>query len=175
MALRDHAPTLIARFRAGDTLQAIATDYGCTRERVRQILVLAGETGRRGGTSAPQKGGAERCHMRAIQAFGCDVATVRRLDDVFSILAMGRLSNAYLAQRAGARRRGIEWKFTFADWVGAWLKSGRLHERGRGKDRYVMARFHDAGGYEPSNVYFTTTGGNVSDYFAMRRALKVAA
>jgi uncharacterized protein (DUF433 family) len=34
---------IVKRYRAGDTLQAIATSYGVTRERIRQIAFKAGE------------------------------------------------------------------------------------------------------------------------------------
>ena len=38
---------VIRRYRAKDTLQAIGTAFGISRERVRQIVIQAGETPRR--------------------------------------------------------------------------------------------------------------------------------
>ena len=38
--------TIIARTRAGETLGAIGRDLGITKERVRQLLVKAGESSR---------------------------------------------------------------------------------------------------------------------------------
>lgn len=39
--------TIVTRYRAGDTLAAIGTDFSISRERVRQIVIQAGEAPRR--------------------------------------------------------------------------------------------------------------------------------
>lgn len=39
---------VVRRYRANDTLQAIGDDFCISRERVRQIVIQAGETPRRG-------------------------------------------------------------------------------------------------------------------------------
>ena len=39
--------TIVTRYRAGDTLAAIGSDFSISRERVRQIVIQAGETPRR--------------------------------------------------------------------------------------------------------------------------------
>lgn len=38
---------VVRRYRANDTLQAIGADFGISRERVRQIVIQAGEAPRR--------------------------------------------------------------------------------------------------------------------------------
>lgn len=49
---------------------------------------------------------------------------------------------------------------TFEQWWQLWSSSGHWHERGRGKHRYVMARFNDKGPYEPGNIKIITNSDN---------------
>lgn len=46
----------------------------------------------------------------------------------------------------------IQMSMTFAQWLSVWLKSGKLHLRGRGGGKFCMARNNDLGDYEVSNV-----------------------
>jgi hypothetical protein len=169
VAVRDHLPAIVARFRAGETVQAIASDYSVSRERVRQLLAVAGETGRRGGSTSGRnvKNPDERREARAQRIYGCDYATLVEINQGTPV--DGSLAASYRAQQARAKQRGIEWHLAFPEWARLWRDSGHLPARGRGKDRYVMARHGDTGPYAVGNVYFTTTGGNVSDYFAAVR------
>lgn len=66
----------------------------------------------------------------------------------------------YWAQLDQAKRRGISWLFTFETWFKVWSDSGHLHERGRRKGQYVMARFGDRGPYSVDNVKITTVEEN---------------
>lgn len=70
---------------------------------------------------------------------------------------------AYAGQKRGARGRGIKWEFTFASWIAVWEESGKFAQRGRGADKYVMARFGDVGPYSPTNVYICTNSQNLID------------
>lgn len=70
----------------------------------------------------------------------------------------------YANQSASAARRGIEWRFTFYEWLGLWIASGHWHERGAGSEHYCMARMGDAGPYAASNVYICTNKRNRDDY-----------
>ena len=54
------------------------------------------------------------------------------------------------SQRHGAKRRGIEWKLTFDEWVEWW--GCDYHNRGTGRFQLQMQRFHDAGAYELGNI-----------------------
>jgi hypothetical protein len=54
----------------------------------------------------------------------------------------------YRAHKSGAEKRGIEFRLTFEEWFFIWLTSGHLHERGKGKNKYCMARNGDKGAYE---------------------------
>lgn len=66
-------------------------------------------------------------------------------------------------QRASAKFRGINWNFTFEEWLGLWLASGHISDRGRGSDKYVMARFNDEGEYSPENCFIQTFGDNIRE------------
>src|SRR5678815_5922678 len=63
------------------------------------------------------------------------------------------LWKAFNGQMSAARRRGIEFPMTYAEWLGVWQASGKLEQRGRLRDQYVMARFGDKGPYAIDNVY----------------------
>jgi hypothetical protein len=57
---------------------------------------------------------------------------------------------AYKAQRANARRRGIAWDLTFDQWLAWW--GADLVRRGVGPDRLQMQRIGDAGPYALGNI-----------------------
>lgn len=178
MAARDHLPEIISRFKEGESLHSIGASIGVSRERVRQIVVVAGLTGRRGGKSLPpqqrgfqqMKGVQDRRLARDKHRFGCEPETVLALNQGLKVADKQSLAYKFNTHRVNASKRGIEWEFTFPEWIALWENSGHLHERGR--PGYCMARFNDIGPYSKTNVYFTTIGGNVADYFAMRRAEK---
>lgn len=58
----------------------------------------------------------------------------------------------FIQQKSDAKRRKIEWMFTFEEWCEVWKLSGKWDQRGRGKGKYVMARHGDVGPYEKTNV-----------------------
>lgn len=74
---------------------------------------------------------------------------------------------AYQRHRTSAKKRGIEWQFTFAQWWAFWQQSGKWEKRGRGEG-YVMGRFGDAGPYNAENCYITKAGDNVRHYMDRR-------
>ena len=55
----------------------------------------------------------------------------------------------YKSQRHGAKRRGIEWQFTFQTWIEFW--GADWERRGVGPDKLCMQRYHDKGPYSPQN------------------------
>jgi hypothetical protein len=63
-------------------------------------------------------------------------------------------------QRKHSRHRGIQFLFTFQEWMTIWEQSGRWHERGRGREEYCMARFGDTGPYAVGNVKIITNYEN---------------
>jgi hypothetical protein len=69
----------------------------------------------------------------------------------------------FWSHRSNARfARGVEFNLTFEEWFTWWQQTGHYHERGRGKGKYVMARYGDTGPYELGNIYCCTHGENVS-------------
>ncbi len=72
----------------------------------------------------------------------------------------------YSTQRQHAKRRGIEFKFTFDDWLAWWIgKLGPvwLSKRGRLSEKFCMARRDDEGPYHPDNVMCITIEQNGHD------------
>lgn len=70
----------------------------------------------------------------------------------------------YVTHRANAKKRGLDWGFTFASWWAVWQESGKWEERGRGTG-FCMARKGDIGGYSPENVYICTNSQNFKDSY----------
>ena len=64
-------------------------------------------------------------------------------------------------QRRNALQRGIEWQFTFEEWLDWW--GDEIEKRGRRKGQLVMARFNDEGPYHPSNVRKAMCSENCSE------------
>lgn len=79
-------------------------------------------------------------------------------EDVFQ-----KLRTAFIRQRASAKYRGIDFEFTFETWLGLWLSSGHLEERGKASNKYVMARYGDTGPYSPENCFIQTFRENVQE------------
>lgn len=75
-------------------------------------------------------------------------------------------------QRCNARSRTIPFRLTFDQWLKVWHDSGKLSERGKGDNKYCMARLKDSGAYEIGNVYITTFTGNITDGYFYRGGRK---
>jgi hypothetical protein len=82
---------------------------------------------------------------------------------------------AYRTQRNSAKRRGIPFLFTFAEWWDWWQVDNRWDRRGMGKDALVMARIGDTGPYSTENVYCATHAQNAGDKHATEDARQAAA
>jgi hypothetical protein len=77
----------------------------------------------------------------------------------------------YKGQKKGAKNRGIEFHFTFEDWVKWWednLGPSWVELRGNKGDQYCMARFEDKGSYVIGNVKCITMRQNRSENRAKR-------
>ena len=68
---------------------------------------------------------------------------------------------AYGDQKRHAEARGIEWAFTYEEWLEMWLVSGRWQERGRRLDQFCMCRFGDEGPYSRKNCFISTGQENL--------------
>ncbi len=73
---------------------------------------------------------------------------------------------AFYRAVCASKERGIEFLFVYEEWVKWWeeqLGSDWLSKRGRGKDKYVMARLGDVGPYTLGNVECITGSQNGKD------------
>jgi hypothetical protein len=68
---------------------------------------------------------------------------------------------AYDDQRRHAEGRGIDWLFTYEEWLEKWMLSGKWFERGRSPDQYCMCRFGDEGPYSNRNCFIATNQENL--------------
>lgn len=66
----------------------------------------------------------------------------------------------YIRHKANSKRRGIEFKLTFEEWMDIWEKSGKWEQRGKAADEYCMGRIFDQGCYEKGNVVIITNKKN---------------
>lgn len=64
----------------------------------------------------------------------------------------------YHEQKNGAQKRGIDWQFTYDEWINWW--GDDINKRGRYKGQLVMARYGDTGPYHPNNVRKATKEEN---------------
>lgn len=75
---------------------------------------------------------------------------------------------AFYSHRSGAKRRGIGFEFTYAEWQLWWetelAKLGPRAKRGVGRRNYGMCRPLDRGPYAPGNVYPAKPRRNRADY-----------
>lgn len=67
----------------------------------------------------------------------------------------------YQQQKDAAKRRGIEWHFTYETWVEWW--GDDIINRGRRTGQLVMARHNDTGPYSLDNVRKAPCGDNTRE------------
>lgn len=84
--------------------------------------------------------------------YGCSQEEAVRLNGGAHLTTPGSDANRYQSQRGKARKRGISWEISLAEWIAVWADSGKRELRGRGKGRYCMARHGDCGPYRVGNV-----------------------
>lgn len=159
-ALIERNERMASMFRQGLTLAIIGKEYGLTRERVRQILKKLGLAASDGGqhkkTALKRSVKASKVNAKYIASYGVDYAEYKKLRSIGAV-------KAFKDQRKNAKERGIEFRFTLADWWAIWRDSGKFEQRGRTKDGYVMSRISDAGCYEVGNVHIKTLAENSRD------------
>lgn len=73
----------------------------------------------------------------------------------------------YARARNNALQRGVEWLFSFDEWLEVWKESGHYHERGRGAGLYQMARLGDCGPYAKWNVRIVRMEANAVAAFVL--------
>ena len=65
---------------------------------------------------------------------------------------------AFFTQRQNARRRGIKFLFSFAEWLQTW--GAEIERRGNAADELCMSRIEDKGPYSPDNIQIITNREN---------------
>ena len=73
----------------------------------------------------------------------------------------------YLEQKKQAEKRNIDWMFTYETWLEKWGQD--IQNRGKEKNKLVMARYKDLGPYSPDNTYICTHSQNAKDAFTNKR------
>lgn len=170
---------MVLLYRKGKTLEQIGRKYGITRERVRQLLTRLGLSADDGGRSireflrtGERAASAAKCQAdreaRHFAKFGMPRAALDAISQLRRSHPQHPLRK-YFGQISNAKKRGIAWQMTFADWWRIWQESGHWEERGNGTG-YCMARWADDGPYSPENVYICTIAQNFRDSYIVKPA-----
>lgn len=141
---------MVAMYRQGVTLAKIGSQFGLSRERVRQILKRIGVCAEDGGIARNAASRRESaCAKREaywLSKYGLPFAVVKQLQQ-------DGVTKGFQDHKRNSAARGIPFHMTFIDWLSVWQASGKLDQRGRGKGKYVMSRIRDDGAYELGNVH----------------------
>lgn len=77
---------------------------------------------------------------------------------------MSKLTRAqFTSHKTKAKSRGIDFNLSFEEWSKIWEESGKIEQRGKGIDKYVMSRFNDSGPYSIDNVEIKLFSANVHE------------
>lgn len=149
---------MVRLYAGGMTIEAVATQYGISKNRTWLLLQRHADVARAG-----------RLESKCQQRYGCDYATAKAICEPLSPFNERSVAYVYSSHKRGAHHRGIGWEFTLPEWFAVWKESGHWADRGCGVSKYVMARRGDCGPYSPSNVYITTCAQNGRDAIANGR------
>lgn len=162
-----------AMYKAGKTYAEIAAIHGVSRQYIQQSLNSLGVSADQGGASL-RKARKENAHQRQARLLRAKESRCLLKHGIsLSQVEMHKESGLWAAwkqQKRGAFYRGIEWDLTFKQWLDIWQESGKLGERGLGKDLYCMARNHDIGPYAVGNVSIKTVRQNSQEAFSKTRS-----
>jgi len=102
-------------------------------------------------------------NMNMVRGATCDLVILEaaHLSNVLSLDSA--FYAAFKAQKDTAKRRGIEFQFSFSMWLDWWLEDNRWTKRGLRGNGLVMARNGDVGPYHPDNVRCITTTENIRE------------
>ncbi len=110
------------------------------------------------------------------EAFGyCRSMYNQRRKTVASKSPAALLRRTFNGCKQNAKRRGIPFELTFLEWLGIWVHSGRLAERGKGTEQYQMARYGDKGPYAVGNVKIITSWENHHEMAGRPKSIKARA
>lgn len=164
--LAERTTVMVEMYGRGLTLEAIGKHFGVSRERVRQIVTEAGA--KRAGHAARHKVVAEKkvAKRAAIDAACVAKYGVTRVE--WKALSLAGVITSYRNQRSSAKARGIPWELTLYEWLTIWRDSGKLEQRGKGKNKYCMTRVGDIGPYKADNVVIKTNSENAKEGIGSR-------
>lgn len=158
---------IVAAWKEGRTLEEIGNLFGISRERIRQVLVMANLLGLE--TKGRATGGRvrskivreqeirakvrEREEARLRRHFGCSPEEFYKLNEGKSPWGKSRgRAYVYFHQRRSMLHWGNEWKLNFPEWCKVWDESGEWHRRGRGIGAVCLARIDSNKPFELGNV-----------------------
>ena len=157
---------IIRLYKMGNSLQKIGDVYNLSRERVRQILRKAGVSRTEGGQAIlSSKKAYEKNKIRDeryLAKWGMSYDDYWFINNQ-NIPYIERPIRKYIEQKRNALKRGIGFNMTFSEWWEIWKNSGKWTDRGKGKEKYVMARYSDSGDYEVNNVKIIPSVENNSE------------
>lgn len=155
---------IIARFRAGETQQAIGNTYGITRARVQQILAQHGIHRQDSPRDKLAAKAAEK--RRAIKHKAREAICQKRYGitlaerDAIRVEFGSKPFRRFRAQRLSMRRvyGKRAWKLSFTEWWALWSDSGLWPEIGTG--RYALMRKDPAGVFAKDNSFVGLMGSH---------------
>jgi hypothetical protein len=160
---------MAALYKSGRTLEEIGSEFGVTRERVRQIIGHWFSMSRKDGGQSissekrKQQFEANR-NNQCLKKWGCS------WEQYCEIRVLKTPTRAFARQKENAKKRGIQWDLTLWQWWCIWQQSGKLSQRGRGQG-YVMCRRGDIGAYAVGNVFIATAIENSSSQARKKSSL----
>jgi hypothetical protein len=174
---KDELRRLKAHYRAKKRELEKRTEYGMSRQQAHQIAKRAGLLGlmkeiraaKAAARPRPQR--IKKGRDRAVYSRAARIRAAVRYGVTFEEyerLALAGAVKAFQAQRGCAGTRGVEWALTLSEWWGIWQWSGHWERRGRGRGKYVMARFRDEGPYAANNVRIITFTENLQEAMKLR-------
>lgn len=146
----DQVPSLVQRFKDGDTMTELAASFGVTRSAIGALLNKRGLTRNDGG----QHGGARqtearerkkdavrrRVQKKVFQTYGLPAWRMDEIVAIAKALNGKDPRKAYRYHQNCMRLVKVKWDMDFADWWGAWFTSGKWTQRGRGPGKWIMCR-----------------------------------
>lgn len=149
---------IIERYKSGTVCSKLGRDFGVSMSRIGQILKKNGLNRNDGGKHWSKlerlKNKSARRDARSYKFYGCSHEEHLKFIEYVPV---------YTKQRINATLRGIGFNISLIDWCNIWINSGKFSQRGKGKNRYVMARKGDKGVYEVGNVLIISAVDNNHD------------
>ena len=81
----------------------------------------------------------------------------------FPVAEVKILRKRFFEHKYNSKRRGVDFLFSFDEWVSCWKNSGKLEQRGCRKGYYVMGRRGGTGPYSLDNVEIILFEDNLVD------------